>query len=84
MFTYVLLQEYDKAVEAYQQFHALCEKMEDDVGQSLAYNYMACTIQERENTKLTIAMKNANKSAQMPGEFEIPDEIKSEVQLIHL
>lgn len=84
MFTYVLLQEYDKAVEAYQQFHALCEKLEDDAGQSLAYNYMACTIQERENTKLTIAMKNAKKGAQKPGEFEIPDQIKSEVRLMHL
>jgi hypothetical protein len=79
MFTCILLQEYDKAVEAYQQFYALCEKMEDDAGQSLAYNYMACTIQERENTKLTLAMKHAKKSAQKPGEFEIPDEIKSEV-----
>ncbi len=79
----MLLQEYDKAVEAYQQFHALCEKLGDDAGQSLAYNYMACTIQERENTKLTIAMKNAKKLAQKPGEFEIPDQIQSEVQLTH-
>lgn len=79
MFTNMLLQEYDKAVEAYQQFQVLCEKLEDDLGQSLAYNYMACTIQERENTKLTVAMKNAKQGAQKLGEFEIPNEIKHEV-----
>lgn len=52
LITYVFGQEYSKAIDCYQKYLDLAVKLGDVEGEALAYNFMACSIQECEDQKL--------------------------------
>ncbi|CAK9189940.1 unnamed protein product [Sphagnum troendelagicum] len=61
-------QEFLKALDCYQNYLELCIKLGDAEGEAVAYNYIACSIQEHEDLKSTASKDNSN----APGELGSP------------
>ncbi|KAH9574389.1 hypothetical protein CY35_01G054300 [Sphagnum magellanicum] len=61
-------QEFLKALDCYRNYLELCIKLGDAEGEAVAYNYIACSIQEHEDLKSTASKDNSN----APGELGSP------------
>jgi hypothetical protein len=65
-------------LDCYQNYLELCIKLGDAEGEAVAYNYIACSIQEHEDLKSTASKHNSN----APGELGSPSNAAAAAMVI--